>query len=138
MHKGDNNMKRNFTKYPSKYIRSVSADVDLDSIPEENKHGDCFVSALHTFMENPRKYTLVHGVVTGQGPLEGLQYCHAWVLDGDTVIDKTTPMKKLPADLYYAIGQIEITREYNASEVYKMLDKYETYGPWDKVFNKYP
>ncbi len=121
-----------------KVVREVLADIDLDSIPEENKHGNCYEVALNTFLRNPRKYILVHGVVTGQGPLEGLQYCHAWVIDGDTVIDNTTPTKRIPVDLYYYIGKIEITREYNASQVYRMLDKYGTYGPWDKVFDKYP
>lgn len=120
-----------------RYIYSV---VDIDDVPEENKHGNCFVVALHKFMENPRRYTLVHGVVTGQGALDGLQYCHAWVEDGNTVIDMTLPsnMQKFPKDAYYAIGHIEITRRYNAKNVYDMLDKYETYGPWDKVFDKYP
>ena len=120
----------------------VSADVDLDSIPEENKHGDCFVVSLHKFMENPQRYTLVHGVVTGQGPLEGLQYCHAWVIDerNEQVIDMTQPAgnQKIPVGLYYMVGKIEITREYRAKDVLQMLDKYETYGPWDPVFNKYP
>ena len=68
----------------------IKGAVDLSDIPEENKHGDCFVVALHTFLENPKRYVLVHGVVTGQGPLEGIEYCHAWVIDdsNDIVIDK--------------------------------------------------
>ena len=122
-----------------KYIYSKT---DLSDIPEEHKHGDCFVVSLHKFMENPKRYTLVHGVVTGQGPLEGVEYCHAWVIDEktDTVIDMTLPtkMQKLPVDLYYNIGHISITKEYKAADVGKMLDKYGTYGPWDKVFNGYP
>jgi hypothetical protein len=115
---------------------------DLSHIPEENQHGDCFVVALHKFMENPRRYTLVHGVVSGQGPLEGIEYCHAWVIDENTdkVIDMTLPSgrQKIPVELYYYIGRIEITREYKASDVAKMVDKYGTYGPWDKVFEDYP
>lgn len=122
--------------------RYVRASFNIDDIPEENKHGDCFVAALHKFMENPKRYTLVHGVVTGQGPLEGVEYCHAWVIDEntDTVIDMTLPknMQKLPVELYYGIGRISITKEYKASDVAKMVNKYGTYGPWDKVFEKYP
>lgn len=117
-------------------------DGDLSDIPEENKHGNCFVVALNKFMENPRKYTLVHGVVTGQGPLEGIQYCHAWVEDsfGD-VWDGTLPepfCNGISHEFYYSLGKIKITRKYDAKKVYDMLDKYETYGPWDSVFNKYP
>lgn len=121
---------------------NIMNTVDISDIPEENKHGDCFVVALHKFMENPKRYTLVHGVVTGQGPLEGIQFCHAWVIDEktDNVIDMTLPagQQKIPVNLYYHIGCIDITKEYNASQVYKMIDKYGTYGPWDSVFNDYP
>lgn len=122
-----------------KYIRSA---VNLDDIPEENKHGNCFVVALQKFMENPKRYTLVHGIVTGQGPIEGIQYCHAWVIDEptDMVIDMTLPSgsQQIPVNLYYYVGKITITKEYKAAEVSKMLDKYGTYGPWDKVFDGYP
>lgn len=110
--------------------------MSYDDIPEENKHGNCFVVALNTFLENPQKYTLVHGVVTGQGAIEGIQYCHAWVENGNKVIDNTIPLI-INKDIYYRIGHIEITRKYNASETMKMLEKYETYGPWDKVFDNY-
>ena len=116
--------------------------MSYDEIPEENKHGDCFVQALNTFLENPKKYILVHGVVTGQGPLAGVQYCHAWVIDErkDIVIDKTLPKQyqEMPVGIYYWTGKISITKEYNYKEVLEMIDKYETYGPWDKVFEKYP
>lgn len=81
---------------------------------------------------------ILHGVVTGQGPLEGIEYCHAWVIDGETVIDKTIPQKRIPVGLYYHIGKISITREYDKNDVMKMLDKYGTYGPWDPVFKNYP
>lgn len=115
------------------------ADI-LDSVPQENKHGDCYVQAFRQFMQDPSRYVLVHGVVTGQGPLEGIEYCHAWVLDGDTVIDRTLDpeMQRLPKALYYYIGQIEITREYDLKAVRKMTAEFGTYGPWDDIFNRYP
>ena len=122
-----------------RYIKSA---VKLEDVPEENKHGNCYVVALHKFMENPKRYTLVHGVVTGQGPLEGLQYNHAWVIDerNEQVIDMTQPAghQRFPVGIYYMLGKISLTREYKAKDVYKMLDKYGTYGPWDKVFDAYP
>jgi hypothetical protein len=110
-----------------------------DDIPDENKNGNCYQAALHKFMEDPQRYTLVHGVVTGQGPIAGMQYGHAWVEDGNAVIDMTLPkhLQSLPKDLYYAMGHIDITRRYNAHQVLKMLDRYGTYGPWDSVFDDY-
>ena len=120
---------------------NIMNTVDISDIPEENKHGNCYVVALHKFMENPKRYTLVHGVVSGQGPLEGIEYNHAWVIDEktDTVIDMTLPKgnQKIPVGLYYYIGKISITREYKGPEVLEMLDKYGTYGPWDSVFDNY-
>ena len=120
------------------YKEEISSGVNLDEIPDENKHGDCFVVALNTFLEDPNNYVLVHGVVAGQGPLEGVEYCHAWVIDDETVIDNTIPQKRIPVGLYYYIGKISITREYDKNDVMKMLDKYGTYGPWDPVFRNYP
>ncbi len=121
----------------SKYL--LEAINISDDIPDENRNGNCYQAAFNKFMENPRKYTLVHGIVTGQGPISGMQYGHAWVEDGDIVIDMTLPahLQKLPKDLYYATGHIEDTRKYNANQVLKMIDKYETYGPWDKIFDNY-
>ena len=121
-------------------MKRVICAIDYDDIPEENKHGSCYVDALHTFMEDPAHRTLVHGIVTGQGPIEGIQYGHAWVEDGDTVIDATLPssMQCLPKSLYYAIGQIDQTVEYDWHAVQEMLDEYGTYGPWDPLFDNYP
>ena len=122
-----------------KYIKTYT---DISEIPDEYKHGDCFVQALNTFLEDPKHYALVHGVVNGQGPLEGIQYCHAWVIDEttDKVIDRTLPAgsQEIPTGYYYWIGKPPITREYNAEQVGEMVDKYGTYGPWDKVFKGYP
>ena len=115
------------------------SDSDLDSIPEANRHGNCFEVALNTFLKNPTRYTLVHGVVTGQGPVDGIEFCHAWVEDGNMVIDNTQSpsMSKLPKQLYYAIGNIQITRRYNYTKTLEAINKYGTYGPWDSVFDEY-
>lgn len=119
-----------------RYIRSV----DLSDIPEENKNGDCFVQALDTFLKDPRNSTLVHGVVTGRGAIEGLQYTHAWVEVGDTAIDKTLPqgLQELPTFAYYSLANVVKMKKYDYEEVYKMMDEYMTYGPWDDMFEGYP
>jgi len=114
-----------------------TVSVNLDDIPDENKNGNCYQVALNTFMENPSKYKLVHGIVTGQSAISGIQYGHAWVEDGDMVIDNTVPIK-IPKVVYYAIGNIEYVKSYNSTDVWKMLDKFGTYGPWDKKILQYP
>ena len=118
--------------------RRLNEKVSLDDIPDDNKGGNCYQVAVDTLMKNPNA-KLVHGVVTGQGAINGIQYGHAWVEDGDTVIDNTLrgDLRRLPKQLYYRIGNINITRKYTYNQALENLIKYEHYGPWDKVFDDY-
>lgn len=116
--------------------RLIRSTIDISHIPDENKNGDCFVVALNLVMDNP-SYKLVHGIVTGQGVISGIQYCHAWVESGNVVIDDTVDIV-IPKDIYYDIGNISITKEYAYKEALERALKYETYGPWDSVFADYP
>lgn len=110
--------------------------INIDDVPEENKHGDCYVQA-YRYMQSHPNVTLVHGIVTGQGPIEGLQYNHAWIEDGDMVIDKTINLT-IPRVVYYAIGNINIVKKYSYKEMLENSLKYKTYGPWDKELWRYP
>lgn len=117
--------------------RVIVSSISYDDVPEENKHGNCYETALKTQMSHPGSI-LVHGVVTGQGPLEGLQYTHAWVEDGDTVLDNTVkPGFTMNKDDYYALGQIELVRKYTQRQAMEEALRTEVYGPWDDVFNDY-
>ena len=102
--------------------------------------GDCYEAAAHYMLDNAygkglHNLRLVHGEVAGQGPLEGMTYGHAWVEDGDTVIDRSNGRNiVMPKADYYALGQID---KLNNSHVYtfeearaKMLE-HGVYGPWD-------
>lgn len=109
----------------------------IEDVPEKNKNGNCFEVALHTFMEDSQNRILVHGIVTGQGPIEGIEYNHAWVEENGVVIDNTVHIK-IPWQAYYAIGNITITRKYDREKAYECMLKYKTYGPWDKELMKYP
>jgi len=103
-------------------------------IPDENKNGDCYVVAYRYIMSHP-KVTLVHGLVHGQGALEGIVYNHAWIEDGNKIIDLTLPkkiQKSLSKDIYYAIGNIKVTFKYTYKEVIEKSQEFGTYGPWEK------
>ena len=102
--------------------------------------GDCYEAAgRHLFekcLTNPRcGLILVHGEVSGQGPLEGVTFGHAWVLDGDTVIDQSNGRNlSLPRILYYALGGIDRIRnlhQYTWDEAKEKMVQFEHYGPWD-------
>ncbi|HCA02660.1 MULTISPECIES: hypothetical protein [Halomonadaceae] len=81
---------------------------------------------------------LAHGVVTGQGPVSGIRFSHAWiegVKNGiSVVIDLSNGQRFVgPRALYYAIGQIEpkeVCRYSKEVARAKMLQT-EHYGPWE-------
>jgi len=127
---------------PSKYKKQIKQwSVQItESIPVKNKNGDCYQKALNYF--NSHDCTLVHGLVDGQGALEGITYNHAWCEKGGKIIDMTlspTVQKSLPMEIYYAIGNIKTTFKYNKKEAQKKMLEYGTYGPWEKKLldNKY-
>ena len=78
---------------------------------------------------------LVHGEVAGQGPLEGLTYGHAWVLDGDTVIDRSNGRNlRVPKVVYYALGGIEHIgnlHKYTWEQARTLIVKNKHWGPWE-------
>lgn len=110
--------------------------IGLEDIPDENKHGDCYVQALHYITSHPN-VILVHGIVTGQGAISGIQYNHAWIEDGNNVIDKTINLT-IPKEVYYAIGHIKLTKKYNYRQALEKALEFGTYGPWDKELMQYP
>lgn len=82
------------------------------------------------------KFSLVHGIVTGQGPIEGIKYGHAWVLhtDSNVVIDVTADIR-MPFDIYKRIGQIEYYVVYTWKEAVKNCNKFGHYGAWDETIS---
>lgn len=112
-------------------------------IPEKNKNGKCYQVSMEYMMKNSKdkNLRLCHGLVTGQGALDGIIYNHAWCEKGDEIIDLTLPKKvqKLPKALYYAIGHIKTVFCYDYKEMAEKVQEFETYGPWEPVLlkNKY-
>jgi hypothetical protein len=102
--------------------------------------GDCYEAAANYIIERAvfdpdSKLKLEHGEVMGQGPLEGTQFGHAWVLDGRTVIDPSNgKMLKMPKDAYYRMGRIDEignVHTYTWKQAKRKLVDRKTYGPWD-------
>lgn len=110
-----------------------------------SKKGDCYeISAkliLDDFWRDSRRLPnlsssarLVHGMVKGQGALEGIRYGHGWVEDGSVVYDYSNGRElKLPKELFYAIGDIrdKDLYKYKKEEVRKWVLREETWGPWE-------
>lgn len=115
---------------------------DGSSLPDGD--GDCYVAALNDFMErgiSSKGTKLVHGTPTGQGPIEGIKFGHAWVEEPDPelpgltwVVDKSNGGDtRMPVALYYRIGRIDPSEvsKYSYEEMVAMVDRFETYGPWE-------
>ena len=101
--------------------------------------GDCYEANGRYFMAHglggSGNMRLVHGEVTGQGPLEGVNYGHAWVEDGSMVIDVSNGRTvRMPKAVYYALGNIERNdnyHKYTADEFRYQVLQYKHWGPWD-------
>lgn len=106
--------------------------------------GDCYEAAMHYLLDHAlgagvkepnHDLRLVHGEVAGQGPLTGVTFGHAWIEDGDTVIDQSNGRDiRMPRSLYYAlggIGDINNTHVYTPEEARDRVLQHKIYGPWD-------
>lgn len=109
-------------------------------IPKKNRGGDCsyaagrYISNSAFGKKDGENYILVHGLVNGQGILSGIKFVHAWVENGDMVIDKSNGRDiNVPKVLYYALGNInpQETVRYTWKDVAEKMSTTGTYGPWD-------
>ena len=88
----------------------------------------------HALFDNKTNLILVHGEVTGQRKIAGIKFGHAWIEDGDTVIDMSQGRDiRMPKALYYALGNINPsnTFRYTPEEMNKKLLEFKHWGPWD-------
>jgi len=120
-----------------KAMQRSEEDRDIAKIPKSCKGGDCYCASGRYVMShgfsNPN-LKLVHGEVTGQGKIQGIKYGHAWIEDGEEVIDVSGGrFLKLPKVIYYAIGRIEEDKvfKYDVRQVIDKTSETGNWGPWD-------
>jgi len=110
--------------------------IKLKQLLLESELGDCYVAAarLASRFHGEPKVKLVHGMVNGQGTLEGKRYGHAWVEYGNKVLDHSNGRKlEIPKSTYYAIGKVDPSQNkyYTPEETMKWMMKAKHYGPWE-------
>jgi len=99
--------------------------------------GDCFqVAGRAMITPEVPEMRLVHAYVTGQGPIAGKRFSHAWNEIGDVVLDysngRQVVMRK---PQYYELGQV--TTEpgeyavYDDTQAKKRMVQTRHWGPWD-------
>ncbi|MBK25113.1 MAG: hypothetical protein CME70_14030 [Halobacteriovorax sp.] len=115
-------MSSNQKYYPTGDCYEVAASLILDSIIMFNPNS-----------RNSDGLILVHAEVTGQGPIEGIKYGHAWVEKDGQVIDNSNGNNiRLPISVYYRMGKVGTNiYKYTPEEVRRWVLKTETYGPWE-------
>ena len=104
--------------------------------PKRKATGDCFEAAGKYILDNPGSgLKLVHAEVMGQGPLEGVTFGHAFVLDGNNVIDVSNGRNiQMPAMIYYSLGQIDSLNNvftYTEAQAREKILEFMHWGPWD-------
>jgi len=135
----------------SRHIKIFGSRRTESLLKEGTELGDCYEAAGKYMMDNCMigdcDLVLVHGEVSGQGSLEGVRYGHAWVEDGDTVIDKSNGRDlRVPKVFYYTLGQIssetfddegyspmggQNVHKYTWEEAREKIIESEHWGPWD-------
>jgi predicted Zn-dependent protease len=77
---------------------------------------------------------LVHGTVTGQGPIAGVRYGHAWVEVGDVVLDASNGRFVVACrSAYYAVGEVtEPVSRYGFEAAVRQMLETSHYGPWQE------
>lgn len=125
---------------PEKQKELVTAAKQLLS---KEQYGNCYEAAAKYMMANTlfagsqsnKNLRLVHGEVRGQGPMEGKTFGHAWIEDGNDVIDNSNGRNlRIPKLVYYHFGDIHNLNNYHVYKPTEARDKMlETgiFGPWD-------
>lgn len=101
--------------------------------------GDCYEQAYKWITSNFGDHLrLVHGLIKGQGPLEGKIIDHAWCEDLNLklVYDNTLPIphRVMSMSKYYKISRLDEKSllKYTTMEAIDLALDAHTYGPWDK------
>ena len=96
--------------------------------------GDCYQAAGRLIMEHISNGKLVHGMVNGQGKLNGIRFGHAWVEVGGKVLDHSNGKKKsMSKNVYYALGKINSSecKYYKYKKAAKFMVSKGHWGPWE-------
>ena len=109
--------------------------IKLKQILLEGK-GDCYQAGGRLIMSyfGDKNAKLVHGMVSGQGQLEGVRFGHCWVEVKDKCLDHSNDKEQeLPKDIYYLLGRIDPAEchYYTPEEASKKMVDIGHFGPWD-------
>ncbi len=112
--------------------------------------GNCYKNAIDLMIDpskvnfnlDSNQLVVVHGIVSGNGPLKGHKIAHAWLEDNNYCYDQdaiSNNIIQLEKRFYYITGEIQIkdTRRYKKEDVIENLLTYSHTGPWDRNIMKH-
>jgi hypothetical protein len=123
-----------------------------DNIPDKNKGGDCFTDSynymyMNGVIKGQRHLQLVHALIRPiMGSLEGVEFGHAWIEDGDKVIDTARENQVIDRQTFYMLGGLinlptsrdsgtsikeDKIKRYSVEDAEKLASEHQMYGPWD-------
>lgn len=108
----------------------------------EPVEGRCFDNVNEYFLANIKDHPelkIVHGLMTGQGHIEGYIHAHAWLQYSlDNVLIAIDPSYKVyyPWGFYMSIGRNKGYTVYTAEDYYNMQVEYGTVGPWKLEYDR--
>jgi hypothetical protein len=106
------------------------------------ERGQCFTNTLAALQgwhsHGFSSYIMVHGIVRGQGKIDGLFHGHAWLefnAHGFEFVVDPSYTSVMPKDDYYQLGHISYTKRYTFPEAFDLLCQTSHCGPWDDKIN---
>ena len=103
--------------------------------------GSCFENAAKYLLDDDTgsDLTLVHCIVTGTGPVTGIEFGHAFLIEMtgevesaiDVTADRHNPVM-IPLNYYRELGNVKNEIMYTREEARRLLLEHITFGPWDE------
>ena len=116
---------------------SIPLNIDITRVPV--KEGRCYDNCFEFQFKN-EDWTLVHGIVMGQGKMKGIRFGHSWVEKTVEAAGFSIPFAydpthdvMMPTPLFYKHGEIVESelRHYTYDEALIEAIKDSSSGPWE-------
>ena len=99
--------------------------------------GNCFNKTAEYAIHNKdaTDIKIVHGIIVGQGPIEGLEHGHAWLVKGDSVIDLENGIT-MEIKAYEKAARLKHKVTYSIKAALRLINSSGHLGPWDEYITK--
>lgn len=96
--------------------------------------GCCFDLVSEWVLKNRHEdidVKVVHGLILGQGPIEGIEHGHAWLEINNRVVDLENEVSMSKYE-YEHLARLQYKVSYSIKEAIEQMLESGHKGPWDK------